>query len=104
MCGVNPASGLYTALVRYDPARPAGAITIQVQGFRGPGTYVNTTGATPVDVEVSPPAPDLTGLSGFGVDGATVVVAGDLRSGSLTSQLQSGSRVAGTISGSWRCG
>lgn len=104
MCGVNPANGLYTALVRYDPTHPAGAITIQVHGFRGPGAYTNASGATTVDVEVSPPSPFDTGLSGFAADGATIQVGADLQSGTLSSPLQSGSRVAGTITGSWRCG
>jgi len=103
VCGVNRASNLYTALVRYDPTRAAGAITIQIQGFRGPGSYTNGAGSVPVDVEVSPPSPSFIGLSGFEAEGATVEVAPDLRSGTLTSPLQSGSRLAGTISGSWRC-
>lgn len=105
MCGVDPRSGLYTALIRYDPASQAGAITIQIQAFHGAGAYTNTTAAsTPVDVEVSPPSPSLTGLSGFGIDGASVTVAQDLKSGTVQSTLQSGARAAGSISGNWRCG
>lgn len=105
MCGVDPRNGLYTALIRYDPASQAGAITIQIQSFQGAGAYTNgTTGSTPVDVEVSPPSPSLSGLSGFGVPGASVTVNQDLKSGSMTSTLQSGARTAGVISGDWRCG
>jgi hypothetical protein len=105
VCGVDPRSGLYTALIRYDPASPAGAITIQIQAFQGAGAYSNSTaGTTPVDVEVSPPSPSLSGLSGFGVAGASVTVAQDLKSGTVRSTLQSGARIAGTISGNWRCG
>lgn len=105
MCGADPRSGLYTALIRYDPASQAGAITIQIQAFQGAGAYANSTASTtPVDVEVSPPSPSLSGLSGFGVAGASVTVAQDLKSGSVQSTLQSGARTAGTITGSWRCG
>ena len=105
MCGVDPRSGLYTALIRYDPTSQAGAITIQIQAFQGPGAYTNTTAAgTPVDVEVSPPSPSLSGLSGFGIAGASVTVDPDLKSGTVHSALQSGARTAGSISGNWRCG
>lgn len=103
MCGVDT-TGLYTALVRYDPKSQAGAITIQVHGFQGPGTYTNGSGETLVDIEVSPPAPNLAGLSGFGASGATVTVAPDLHSGTLASPLQSVSRSVGRVDGSWRCG
>lgn len=105
VCGVDPRSGLYTALIRYDPASPAGAITVQIQAFHGAGAYANEgAGPAPVDVEVSPPAPSLTGLSGFGFAGASVIVDQDLKSGTVQSSLQSGARIAGTISGNWRCG
>ncbi|MBV8527689.1 MAG: hypothetical protein JOZ75_05195 [Candidatus Dormibacteraeota bacterium] len=105
VCGVDPASGLFTALVRYDPTSQAGAITIQIQPFHGADTYTNTSASnTPADVEVSPPAPSLTGLSGFGVVGASVTVDQDLKSGTVQSSLQSGAREAGAISGNWRCG
>ena len=96
---------MYTALIRYDPSSQAGAITIQIQAFHGGGAYTNSTaGTTPVDVEVSPPSPSLSGLSGFGVTGASVNVDQDLKSGTVESALQSGALTAGTISGSWRCG
>lgn len=104
VCGVDPRSGLYTALIRYDPTSQAGAITIQIQGFQAAGAYSNSGGRTPVDVEVSPPSPALTGLSGFGVAGASVTVDVDLKSGAVQSTLQSGARTAGIISGNWRCG
>lgn len=105
VCGVDPRSGLYTALIRYDPNSQAGAITIQIQSFAGAGAYVNGNGgSTPVDVEVSPPSPALSGFSGFGVAGASVTVDADLKSGTVQSALQSGARTAGTISGNWRCG
>ena len=104
VCGVDPRSGLYTALIRYDPNSQAGAITIQIQAFHGAGVYTNSTaGTTPVDVEVSPPSPSLSGLSGFGVAGATVTVDQDVTSGTVQSTLQSGARAAGSISGNWRC-
>lgn len=103
VCGPDPGTALFTALVRYDPRSPAGSITIQIQRFAGPGTYVNTAVASPVDVEVSPPAPDLTGLSGFGVPGATVHVNPDLVSGTVTSALQLGPRTVGVLTGDWRC-
>lgn len=103
VCGSDPGRALYTALIRYDPSSSAGAITVQVQGFRGAGSYTNSGGATPVDIEVSPPAPNLPGLSGFAVPGATVQVNDDLTSGTLASTLVSGTHQAGTISGSWRC-
>ena len=105
VCGVEPRSGLYTALIRYDPASQAGAITIQIQAFHGAGAYTNSTaGTTPVDVEVSPPSPSLSGLSGFGAAGASVTVDEDLKSGTVQSALQSGARTAGSINGNWRCG
>ena len=105
MCGVDPRSGLYTALIRYDPTSPAGAITIQIQGFQRAGAYTNNSaGTSPVDVEVSPPSPSLTGLSGFGAAGASVTVDLDLKSGTVQSTLQSGAHIAGAISGTWRCG
>lgn len=105
VCGVDVRSGLYTALIRYDPASQAGAITLQIQAFQGAGAYTNSSaGITPVDVEVSPPSPSLSGLSGFGVAGASVTVDQDLKSGTVQSTLQSGARIAGSITGNWRCG
>ena len=103
MCGDDPARALYTALIRYDPRSSAGAITVQIQGFHGAGSYANSGAATPVDVEVSPPSPNLPGLSGFAVSGATVQVNDDLTSGTLLSPLMSGARQVATVSGAWRC-
>jgi hypothetical protein len=103
ICGAN-ANGQYTALIRYDPTSPAGAITIQINGYTGPGLYANSTSAFPVDVEASPPQPSSTALSGFGDAGATVRVDPDATSGTVTSMLRSVSHAAATLTGSWRCG
>lgn len=103
VCGPDPATSLYTALIRYSPSSAAGAITIQVHAFTGPGTYVSAGASSVVDVEVSPPAPDLTGLSGFGVSGATVHVNADLVSGTVSSPLLLGERTVGSVTGQWRC-
>jgi len=102
-CGTDP-SGQYTALIRFDPSSPAGAITIQVNGYHGPGSYANTANAFPVDVEVSPPSSALSGLSGFDATGAAVTVAGDGKSGTVSSTLESATRAAAAVSGTWRCG
>jgi hypothetical protein len=101
-CGVD-AQGIYRALVRFDPHSSAGAVTIQINVYHGPGTYANTSGGTDVDVEISPPRSDLTGLTAF-QQPSVVEVAVDGVSGSLEASLLQGNAHAGKLSGAWRCG
>lgn len=104
VCGFDANRNLYTAIIRYDPSSSAGAVTIQVQGYTGPGQYTNSGSSAPVDVEVSPPTPSLQGFSGLSQPGAAVQIASDGRSGTVMSPLATTSRVVGSISGNWRCG
>jgi len=97
------ASRQFTALLQYSPASAAAAVTIQINGYRAPGSYMNTADASPVDVEVSPPGASQTGLSGFGAPGATVSIDPGATSGSVASPLLVDGRAVGAIHGRWRC-